>query len=1302
MSKIEDKTLLLPSYPWRISYRTSTINLEGNPTNILHDFYIPALKRSVRYDRVAGYFRSTSLAAASQGFSAFTEHKGQARFIVGADLDPEDVRILINAGQKGNFAELESLLGAELENISAWPEEVKNGVALLGWMISKGYLDLKIACRIHAQTGEPIPFDAASDGYVHMKWAIFRDSEDNALYVSGSLNESRQALMVNAENIDVHCSWKGEVEAQRSYEAQQEFDILWSNNHPHFQILSLPEAIKHKLISFAEKMSRPIEIDGTSAAPIEISAMPAKERLHFALLKDGPFLPRGRYVGMETAPVRPWPHQNILAKRVLSTYPFSYLLCDEVGLGKTIEAGLVIRSLVLSGLAPKVLIAAPASLTRQWLREMADKFLLPFSLLHGGQWPKQEKIFPEQDLQSTNSIFNADLGIVSTGLLVRSDRFQELQQTAPFDLALVDEAHYARRKNPTRGLQAEPRYGLLYDLINGTLRNKAECLLLSTATPMQLDAVEVFDLMSLTNRVSAFQQDPGLTYWYFSILGRLVDNESIEDEEWEFLRNCLLDLEQHDPFYMDFLHNAVVDSRFRTSYRRFREDGRIPRGRDKDRMQRLFFAASPLSRVMLRHTRALLEIYRDKGELQANLAKRQILPLPRITYTENERRCYDRLEQYCRELAAKIRTHSDSNNRASIGFYLSFLRLRFASSFYAVTQTLKRRLDRVEKTLKAQDTLGNPEGINETELQDLLDAGDEDRQILETVLQNRSFEDLEWEQGFVQELIKEFDRLPPLSSKMKTLLEILEQRVDEDTGRFAQTVIFTRFYDTLCDIVSTLLRQKPRLLLGTYSGQSAQYMDSKTWRLVGTDRETVKHRFLHKSIDILVCTDAAAEGLNLQTADLLINFDLPWNPMKVEQRIGRIDRIGQENESVQVINLCYADSAEATVYGRLLQRLATVDKIVGTQQISLLPVDQQDFQDLIEKKVDEQTLEAKVQKRLEETKARIASREIPANELYKIYTNLERSGITPQSPINLDSIWSALSNSQTMHDLGCTIISDPEKKTLKLKNIPDIPDGTLLTSSRHTFEYGLDHQNAPLHFSSYGDPVFDRLLNYISGFDLPSCAKRIEVQGPQQKSSLVGYVVATKSENMGFDYTLVKSPQDLQQIQLDENVEVAQEIADSFKDRLYREAANDFETLIQAGALERENIKAALSQQIFNYLLMQSIMQFNIQIGIGEALFWEEVKNLQDQFAGKDAIQVTIVDNRIRKLTGLIFEPYQYSTGNKAVINAPISLLQIALDAVCRLANSMHRAKSELETAQVLARMEREMDRLEAKIAKLE
>ena len=196
---------------------------------------------------------------------------------------------------------------------------------------------------------------------------------------------------------------------------------------------------------------------------------------------------------------------------------------------------------------------------------------------------------------------------------------------------------------------------------------------------------------------------------------------------------------------------------------------------------------------------------------------------------------------------------------------------------------------------------------------------DEDNEdVIATVLKHRTPDDLAWERRRLSAMLVTLEDLSAPASKMQVLLEALQKRRIHSTGRIRQTIIFTRFFDTLTDIVTRLRHIDPSMLIGTYSGQGGQYTDPQSKRLVGVDRDDVKQRFLRGEIDVLVCTDAAAEGLNLQTADWLINFDLPWNPMKVEQRIGRIDRIGQRHEHIYVLNLCYVDSAEQIVYDRLL------------------------------------------------------------------------------------------------------------------------------------------------------------------------------------------------------------------------------------------------------------------------------------------------------------------------------------------------------------------------------------------------
>ena len=125
------------------------------------------------------------------------------RLIVGADLQPEDVRAIV----EGDRQRLEFCLNEQLTSSESWPAEVRNGVELLSWMVARGYLEVRVAIRVHGETGQPLPMDSVEDGYVHEKWFILYDQFGHRLYGSGSLNESKTALVMNGENIEVHCDW---------------------------------------------------------------------------------------------------------------------------------------------------------------------------------------------------------------------------------------------------------------------------------------------------------------------------------------------------------------------------------------------------------------------------------------------------------------------------------------------------------------------------------------------------------------------------------------------------------------------------------------------------------------------------------------------------------------------------------------------------------------------------------------------------------------------------------------------------------------------------------------------------------------------------------------------------------------------------------------------------------------------------------------------------------------------------------------------------------------------------------------
>jgi len=1260
------------------------------------------LKRSIRYDRMAGYFSSSSLAVASQGFSAFIGKQGRIRLIVGADLSPQDVEAIL----RGDEQRYEQALERSLGEADAWPEGVQRGVDLLAWMVANEYLEVRVAFRIHADTRQPLPFLSNEDGYMHEKWAIFQDELENRLLelenrllASGSLNESHRALVHNAENLDIHCDWWGEREIQRIDNHQRDFKLLWRDRHPHFRVLTLPEAVKRRLVQRGREVSDPKEIDGTITRLGEVLPPSAEELLRFAVIRDGPKLPGGRYVGMETAPVEPWPHQAIVARRLIDTWPYSYLLCDEVGLGKTIEAGLAMRSLYLSGLAKRILVAPPASLKEQWQREMKSKFLLPFAVTDTSPQTKHAYIHPYEYDRNSDSPFSPDLNIVSSAILARRDRSKQVAALDYIDIILIDEAHACRRQNPTDGQRAEPRYGLLYRAVHEHLRGAARSLWLATATPMQLEKIEAWDLLRLMHRSGSFQNDPTLTFEYYDILGKLVSGESLHENDWAFLRKSIKALHDHDWLLWKYLQDVVLDIKLQKPAKNWLELDIVPHGKDASDMARLIFSGSPLSRVMLRHTRSLLEIYKRNGKLMSNLASREILPLPKLEFSAAEWAAYESLESYCEELSQQVNKHGDKDQKYNVGFYKSFLRLRFASSFFAIQETVRRRRQRV---LRTRDVLLQEQGgerLVEPEremIESVVEDPEEEegRELEEAILKKRTVEDLTWELGKLEDLDALLRKLSGPSTKMRKLLSVLNERRDPASGRVNQTVIFTRFFDSLTEIIRRLRAADQKMLIGTYSGQGGQYTDRRTSELIPVDREEVKHKFMRGEIDVLVCTDAAAEGLNLQQADLIINYDLPWNPMKVEQRIGRLDRIGQKHDRVYVLNLCYVGTAEEIVYGRLLRRLQEAGMIVGTQQLSMLPVTHEEFRELAEGVLTEAELEQRAKQRAAEQRQRTTSMEIPAQDLYEIYMRLERRSTAKPPPVSLAFIWQVLSESEHLKELGCQVHETDLGEYMTLTGIEGVPDRTSITASRRLYEAGLPGNGLSPHFASYGDLAFDAILNYFEQYALPECIRRIEITMDEGIANLVSYAVGSVGSDDSAQVELVSRAEDLEELTLAISANLNDEEVFDVTQRLHEMVRDEYKVVQAVPRIEKINRRAGQAQLIFSYLLAKQLLSRWAGSDSAQGNFWALAGDMEKQLTEVEGVNVTgLPAEDLRDLRAeLLFEPKVPSAGQEASIYASPILLRSALDAARRQADALRVKKSELLTSMVLDRLSRQIE----------
>ena len=700
---------------------------------------------------------------------------------------------------------------------------------------------------------------------------------------------------------------------------------------------------------------------------------------------------------------------------------------------------------------------------------------------------------------------------------------------------------------------------------------------------------------------------------------------------------------------------------------------------------------------MLRHTRPLLELYKERGALNQNLAKREVLAIPQIKFTDEEQEAYRQLNAYCEELSQQIARHDDERSTYNVGFYKSFVRLRFASSFNAITQTVRRRVERVQATLDHLRVV--EQGFKEPDLLDLealvTETEDEDAtQAEEALLKNRSTEDLRWELSRLDDLLKALERLHGPSSKMSELLSTLDRRKIEETGRLEQTVIFTRFYDTLTAIIDRLRLVSPNLLIGTYSGRGGQFTDPGTKALVWADRELVKHKFLQGEFDVLICTDAAAEGLNLQTANLIINYDLPWNPMKVEQRIGRLDRIGQKHDWVYVLNLCYADSSEQIVYGRLLRRLRDAGMIVGTQQISLLPVTSDEFRQLAEGELSEHELEARALERAEAQRARTQSMEIPPEDLFEIYQRLEQADGAMKAPVDLDAIWSCLSTSDYLRDLGCKVNSDEVDKVMTVLGVEGASEKSVITSSRLIYEEGIPGEVRPIHFASYGDPVFDALIDHMEQFDLPASIQRIGLRIADLPFEVVGYAVAIESENSVLGTQLITSWKQLDGLSMAEGETLAEEQLVDLRAKLREMARAEFQPTLAAKRIEKSNLRRGRAQLAFALMLGHRLTAMQMEASPQRKGFFALMAELESRLGQNDEFSIRDLDaEQLRSLEDhLLFDAGVPALGSHASIQPPEHLLQSAINAAYREADAIRRRRSELDAEAVVSRLERRID----------
>ena len=609
-----------------LSDRTWKLKYTPDDGDLVRLFYVPALEIAVRYDRSTGYFSASALTLAARGIEGLVRNNGRMRLVVGCTLAQAEIDA-IEKGQKLRDAVEQKIGSCPLDPSN---KEGNQALELLSWMIAKGFLEVRVAvpCDLDRR---PIP----SDGIFHEKAGIVEDKAGYRLAWNGSLNETSAGWQHNWESINIFTSWGNEP--RRVDEEETNFSRIWADKAQRVITLDVPAALKADLMRFLPADDRPARMRELPPEPAPTTQVPSEpepqqlptpqlRRLLWGFIKHAPALPNGgERIGEATAAVTPWPHQIRAFQRMYDNWPPKLLIADEVGLGKTIEAGLLLRQAWLAGKAKRILILAPKAVLRQWQIELREKFNLNWPIYDGKRlvwYPSPAMRGHDWQLVESDKWHTQPFVIASSQLMRRESRADQLLKAEPWDIVVLDEAHHARRRSG--GVGPDVRPNKLLRLMR-SLKDRTQGLMLLTATPMQVDPVEVWDLLSLLGLPSEWTENA------FGRFFNLVEQPNPSPEAVDDLARLFQSTErEYGSISTEEAVRFCSGSGLRANriLRALRDVANVPRRQlenaDRKAAIALVRANTPVRRLVSRHTRELLRKYYKAGKITTPIADRQV------------------------------------------------------------------------------------------------------------------------------------------------------------------------------------------------------------------------------------------------------------------------------------------------------------------------------------------------------------------------------------------------------------------------------------------------------------------------------------------------------------------------------------------------------------------------------------------------------------------------------------------------------------------------------------------------------
>jgi hypothetical protein len=398
---------------------------------------------------------------------------------------------------------------------------------------------------------------------------------------------------------------------------------------------------------------------------------------------------------------------------------------------------------------------------------------------------------------------------------------------------------------------------------------------------------------------------------------------------------------------------------------------------------------------------------------------------------------------------------AQKENRKALGFLMTLYRKRLTSSFYAIRASLARRLEALEKHQ------GN--GLTDDDYLELEDQDDTILDGLESFFEPVHPQEIEK----LEALLRRFEHTGE-DTKFCHLLAILRQELSQRES----AIIFTQYTDTL-DFIRGELQQIYGTQVACYSGRGGEKLtpnnsNQNDWFTV--PKEQIKREFREGKIKILLCTESASEGLNLQTCGVLINYDMPWNPMRVEQRIGRIDRIGQVYATVTVHNFYYDGTVEAKVYKKLRDRIHAFSSVVGSLQPILAKVPTYiERATMSADPAEEDVLLSEFDQILEAPPLQVTLDDMITMDVEADIANIRRS--RPPSPILWQDLEQWLTQSPSLRQRGISFEQKDDQQWLLRQNTQEY---------RVTFNPEIFDNHTSSRLLTKGDPLLDQLIHHIT------------------------------------------------------------------------------------------------------------------------------------------------------------------------------------------------------------------------------